>query len=83
MPLRSSLKLAMTPAEVTARLRRHLGLLVDNAESKRVAGEFAADRERLVLISGRDVVTGLTRSVGVRERDLPPPDEPTMAVDRS
>jgi hypothetical protein len=72
----------MTPAEVTTRLRRHLGLLVDNVESKRVAGEFDVDRERIVLVSGRDVVTGLTRSVEVRKRDLPPPDEPTMAVDR-
>jgi hypothetical protein len=72
----------MTPAEVTTRLRRHLGLLVDNVESKRVAGEFDVDREPIVLLSGRDVVTGLTRSVEVRKRDLPSPDEPTMAVDR-
>ncbi|MBU1228293.1 MAG: hypothetical protein KJ698_13905 [Actinobacteria bacterium] len=72
----------MTPGEVTTRLRRHHALLVDSAESKRVAGEFDVDTERMVLVLGRDVVTGLTRSVEVRKRDLPPPDEPTLAVDR-
>jgi len=74
--------LVLTPAEVTTRLRRHLGLLVGSDESTRVAGEFDVDSERVVLVSGRDVVTGLTRHVEVRKRDLPPPDEPTMAVDR-
>ena len=69
----------LNPETVTAALRRTHSLFVSPVEASRITTALSADDTRRVPAEGRDIVTGMKRTVAIGSEDIDPPDEPVPA----
>ena len=60
---------------MAARVRRAVGLVIDDREADRIVDLLVAVPDLEVLeVSGRDITAGLVRTISVSRSDLDPPD---------